>query len=154
MVFFLIVGSTFFAFFLTVSGATLWLTQTVAALPLSRMAILGGVILMYIGLGMIIDAISMMLITLPIVHPIMTELGFDGIWLGIIVTQLAELAMITPPVGINLYVLKGVAPPEVSLEDILLGSVPFMVMQVVVLGILGCGFFLFKKLSMNAAQIR
>lgn len=136
MIFLLIIGSTFFSFFLTTSGATLWLTHEVLVLPVSRMVILALVVVMYLGLGMIVDPISMLLITLPIVYPIIIKFGFNGIWFGIIVTQLTELATITPPVGMNLYVIKGVAPPDVSLEDVLLGSIPFILMQLVVLVLL------------------
>jgi tripartite ATP-independent transporter DctM subunit len=136
MIFLLLIGSTFFSFFLTLSGGAAWISQTVAGLPVSRMVILGAIVLLYVGLGMIIDTISMQLITVPIMYPIILNLGFDGIWFGVLVTQLVELGMITPPVGINLYVLKGVAPPEVSLEDVLVGVVPFIVMQIIVIVIL------------------
>jgi len=68
----------------------------------------------------------MMVITLPLAFPVLKELGYDPIWLGVIVTITVEIGMITPPVGLNLFVLKGIVPKEVSMTDIIAGAIPFV----------------------------
>jgi TRAP-type C4-dicarboxylate transport system permease large subunit len=76
----------------------------------------------------------MMVITLPLAFPVLSKLGYDPVWLGIIVTIAVEIGMITPPVGLNLFVLKGIVPKEVTMTDIMAGAVPFIL--VMLLGLL------------------
>jgi TRAP-type C4-dicarboxylate transport system permease large subunit len=90
--------------------------------PVMVMAAIG---LLYIVMGMFIDPISMMLMTLPITFPIVTSFGFDGIWFGITLVLLIEVALITPPVGIVLFVLRGMSG-DVPLKEIVYGVVPFV----------------------------
>ena len=73
----------------------------------------------------------MMVITLPLAFPVLSKLGYDPVWLGIIVTIAVEIGMITPPVGLNLFVLKGIVPKEVTMTDIMAGSVPFILVMLV-----------------------
>ena len=82
--------------------------------------------IIYVFLGMFVDGVSMMVITLPVVLPIISALGFDLMWFGILLMINVEMAIVTPPVGINLYVIKGIAPPEISLGDIIKGILPFI----------------------------
>ena len=82
------------------------------------------------------DPGSILFITIPIFLPIVNELGFDKIWFGIVILLNLEIATITPPVGLNLYVLKGVAPPEVSLNDIIKGSAPYWIIDAIALFII------------------
>ncbi len=83
--------------------------------------------LVYIVLGCFLDTLGMMFITMPIFLPVLRALGFDPIWFGILFCINAEIGQITPPMGIVLYVVKGISPPEVSLGDVLWGSFPFCV---------------------------
>lgn len=136
MIFLLIVGSTFFSFYLSMSGVTQWVSQTVLSLSVPNWAILLLCLSIYLPLGMIIDSISLLLITLPLIFPIIQSLGYNGIWFGVLIVKLNEIAMVTPPLGINLYVIKGVSPPEVKLEDVMIGMLPFLACEMIVLAIL------------------
>lgn len=71
----------------------------------------------------------MMVITLPLAFPVLSKLGYDPVWLGIVVTITVEIGMITPPVGLNLFVLKGIVPKEVTMTDIMAGAAPFIVVM-------------------------
>lgn len=144
MIFLLILGSGFFSFFLSMSGAAESVTSFVLGLELPSWAILSLLLFLYIPLGMVIDSISLLLITLPVVFPIVAGLGYDGIWFGVLQVKLNEIAMITPPVGINLYVIKGVAPEGVTFEDIVMGMLPFLLCEICVLILL----VIFPKISL------
>ena len=144
MVFLLIVGSSFFSFFLIMSGGGTFIVNTILDLALPNWAILSFILLLYIPLGMVIDSISLLLITLPVLFPIVVSLGYNGIWFGVLQVKLNEIAMVTPPVGINLYVIKGVAPPEISFEDIMFGMLPFLMCDICVLVLL----VIFPKVSL------
>jgi len=78
----------------------------------------------------------MMLITLPVVFPVILGLGYNPIWFGVLVVKFNELGLITPPVGVNVYVIKGVSPPGISLEDVFRGCIPFLITELVTLVIL------------------
>jgi TRAP-type C4-dicarboxylate transport system permease large subunit len=80
---------------------------------------------MYLLLGMALDVFGMLLLTLPFVFPVAKELGFDPVWFGIYVVIVTEIALITPPVGINVFVMQDVAP-DVRLSDIFIGAIPFV----------------------------
>lgn len=136
MVFLLLIGSTFLSFFFTVSGITNWFVNFVVSLPVPPTVALIFLLFLYIPLGMVVDSISMMLITLPVVFPIIVAFGYNPIWFGVLIVKLNEIALITPPVGMNVYILKAVAPPEISLEDVFAGSFTFLAMEIFTLGIL------------------
>ena len=108
--------------------------EGVSALGLSRYALLAVIVLVYLLLGMIFDGLSMMVMTLPVVFPLMTGLGFDPIWLGVVVTIMIEVGMLTPPVGMNLFVLVGISKHEVSLAEASVGALPFWLL--LMLGVL------------------
>jgi len=93
------------------------------ATKLSPAIVIFFLMIMYIVLGMFLEVISIMLITLPIVYPIIIKLGFDGIWFAVLITLNMEMALITPPVGLNLYVIQGIG--NAKLADILKGVAPF-----------------------------
>lgn len=99
--------------------------DAIAELGFNRYGILLMVVLVYVVLGCFFDGISLLLMTLPITFPMVTSLGFDPIWFGIIVTLLMEIGMITPPVGLNLFVLTSLTNGEVSLHEAALASVPY-----------------------------
>jgi TRAP-type C4-dicarboxylate transport system permease large subunit len=91
--------------------------------------------ILFLLLGCILDAMAMIILTIPIIFPAMMELGFDPIWLGVIIVMTVELGLITPPVGMNVYVINGVIK-DVSLPVIFAGVLPFILMDVVRLAIL------------------
>ncbi len=98
--------------------------------------VLGMVILFYIVLGMFLEPVSMTFITLPVIVPLVAAAGFDLIWFGIIYTITMEIAVLTPPVGLNLYVIQGISRGQVSVGDVIIGSLPFIGALVVLVGLM------------------
>ena len=107
------------------------LVEWVTGLEVNRYVVIVGINLMLFVLGCVMDPAAIIMVTVPIFAPLVEALGFDLIWFGIMFVVNMELAEITPPLGLNLYVMKAVAPPEVSLNDIIKGSVPFMILDIV-----------------------
>jgi tripartite ATP-independent transporter DctM subunit len=128
MIFIIIAGVLIFSRFLAFSGFTQTTTDFILSLRISPMMVLIGFLLVYLILGCFLDAIGMMALTLPIFAPIIERLGFDMIWFGILVVKMIEIALITPPVGLNVYVLRG-AVPQVATADIFRGTLPFLWVQ-------------------------
>ncbi len=126
MIFALIWGILIFVRFLGYAGLpqafSLWITE----LPLPPIIIMIGILLAYGVLGMFMDALGMLLLTLPVVHPAVIALGYDPIWFGIIVVKMCEVCLITPPVGLNCYVVHSVRP-DIPLGDVFRGIAPFFV---------------------------
>jgi tripartite ATP-independent transporter DctM subunit len=135
MIFAIFIGTSIFGLFIARTGITTKLASFVSALPLPPLFVVIAIILMYVPLGMFLDPISMVLLTIPIVYPVIISLGFDGIWFGIIITIICEVGLITPPVAMNLYVVKGVAP-NISMEDIIKGALPFIARDLLIIAIL------------------
>jgi TRAP-type C4-dicarboxylate transport system, large permease component len=81
--------------------------------------------LLFLVLGFFLPPVAIILVTMPVLFPVITQLGFDPIWFGVVMTLNMEMGLITPPVGLNLYVVQGIAP-EIPLRDILLGSLPYV----------------------------
>jgi tripartite ATP-independent transporter DctM subunit len=129
MIFSIIVGVLIFVRFLALSGLPSTFTEFVLALPVPRLVILILILCIYVFLGMFLDAIGMMMLTLPIVFPAVVALGYDPIWFGIIVVKMCEICLITPPVGLNCYIVRSVAP-DIPLEEIFRGIIPFVAMDV------------------------
>ena len=102
---------------------------------LGHVAILIVILLMYLVLGCLLDSLAMVLLTIPIVFPIISALGFDPIWFGILVVMVVELGLITPPIGMNVFVIKGIAK-DVPLESIFRGVMPFVIAQIILIGII------------------
>lgn len=136
MIFFLMVGAGLFSFTITMAGVPRWFAETITSLAVPNIVILTLIIGLYFVLGMFVDTISMMLITLPVVFPVILGLGYNPIWFGVLVVKFNELGLITPPVGVNVYVIKGVSPPGISLEDVFRGCIPFLITELVTLIIL------------------
>ena len=139
MVMFILIGGTLFTQIIVNIGFASELAKWVTSLPLSRWVIFAIMQLLIIFAGCLLDPASILFIFTPIFLPIVKSLGFDLYWFGIIVMINCGIATITPPVGIVLYVLKGVSPREVSLQDIIKGSVPYWVLYC--LGMLPVIFF-------------
>ena len=135
MVLLIIVGSSAYSQLLAATGATTGLVELVTGLSVSPLAMVVLMQLVVLALGCFIDAISIMMLTVPIFYPIVTSLGIDPIWFSVLLLIQLELAGITPPFGLLLLVLKGVRP-ELSIQDIYRASVPIVIMQCSVAGLL------------------
>jgi len=129
MIFCIIVGVLIFVRFLALTGLPATFAEVVLELPLPRVVIILLIMSLYVFLGMFLDAIGMMMLTLPIVFPAVMALGYDPIWFGIIIVKMCEICLITPPVGLNCYIVRSVAP-DIPLEEIFRGIIPFVVMDV------------------------
>jgi len=131
MVFLILIGAGLYAFFLTLAQVPQAVSEWVGALPLPPWAIVVMFLLVYIPLGMFMDTFSMLIITQPIMFPIVTkQLGFDPIWFGIMCTKMAEIGLITPPVGLNVYVLSGVVR-DVPMHEIFKGCGVFLAFEAI-----------------------
>jgi len=139
MIFAIIVCALLFSRFLAFSGLSEFVSDSLMALEVNVWVIVALVALLYILLGMLMDAPALLAVTLPVTHPLMMGLGFDPIWFGVFVVVLAELGAITPPVGINCFVVKGVAGDLVTLEEIFAGILPYVIACIAML-ILLCIF--------------
>jgi C4-dicarboxylate transporter DctM subunit len=128
------IGAMVFSNFLALGGFSSIFREWITALPVSRHVILISILLMYIPLGMVMDGLAMLLLTLPIVFPIITKFGFDPVWFGVVSTLIVEMALITPPVGMNSYVVHGVT--KVPLEEVFRGIAPFFLMMFLCLALL------------------
>ncbi|MFC2031929.1 TRAP transporter large permease [Chloroflexota bacterium] len=129
-IFILLVGLTFFTRFMALSGLTVSITNYLGNLPVPNIVILIMVLMIYLFLGLFMEGVSMMFLTLPTVYPLMMELGYSPIWFGIILVKMIEIAVITPPVGINVYMVKAVLGDDVKLETVFRAIVPFFLMDV------------------------
>ncbi|PLX36261.1 MAG: hypothetical protein C0606_16330 [Hyphomicrobiales bacterium] len=127
------VGAAQMGYVLDYVGAATALVNFVVSLELESWAVFAGITVMYIVLGMFIEPISMMLMTLPVVAPLAQGAGMDMLWFGIVLVLLIEIGLVTPPVGMILFVLKGVAPDDTSLTDIARGVAPFVLIIFVAL---------------------
>lgn len=135
MIFFIIIGAIIFSRFLAVSRIPAELASLVAGLPVPRHAIVVLILFSFLLLGCILESTALILLTVPIFFPIIIALGFDPIWFGVILTLAVEMGLITPPVGLNVFVLRGVAQ-DVSMYTIFRGIVPFLVALMVCIIIL------------------
>ncbi len=134
MIFLIIIGGMLFSRFLAFSGITLTLSEFIRGLQLSPLAVVVVMMGILTVLGMFIDPVGMIMLTLPFFFPIVKELGVDPIWFGVLVVLQAELGVITPPIGVHLFVVKQITP-DVSLGRIILGSLPYMASQLLVLAL-------------------
>ena len=136
MILFIILGATTFSQILSFSGATDGLVSAVLGYGLSPFAILLGMMLLLIFLGIFVDQVSMMLITLPVFMPIVTKLAIDPIWFGVLFLICMQLGLLLPPHGLLLMTMRGVAPPEVTMTHIFQAVVPYVIMSLVLLALL------------------
>jgi C4-dicarboxylate transporter DctM subunit len=144
MLFIINVGALFFSRFFALTDIPTELAMLVQGWDVPRWVILFGILVVYFLLGMIMVEIGIYALTLPIFMPIIISLGYDPIWFGVIVLKLSEIAAITPPVGLNVYMAKAVAGKNVSLEEIFRGIWPFCLCDIIVLIVL----ILFPQLSL------
>jgi len=125
MVIFLVAGANMFSYFLALSTIPTKVSIWIAGLSVSKYLILTIILAIYLMLGCFLDAVSMMVLTLPVVFPIIVSLNFDPIWFGVIAVLMMEAGLITPPVGLNVYTLAGIAR-DVPMGDIFKGTLPFL----------------------------
>jgi tripartite ATP-independent transporter DctM subunit len=130
LIFWIIIGAGAFSTFYTAMGASRFMEQMALSLPINRYFILFAMELILILLGMVIDTVGIIMITVPVFVPIITALGFDPVWFGVLFIINMEIGFLTPPFGYNLFYLKGVAPPDVSMLDIYRSIVPFVVLMI------------------------
>ena len=136
MIFLLLAGSGIFSYLLVSAGTPQEVSELIAGVDIPAMATLIALLLVFIPLGMFLDPISMLLIAVPLMYPVVVDgLGFDGIWFGILVVKMTELAMITPPLGMNAYVIAGVAE-DVSVEEAFAGALWYLPVDVSVIALL------------------
>jgi tripartite ATP-independent transporter DctM subunit len=135
MVMLIIIAAYFLNFVLSAIGLTTMLTSFIAGLGLSKFQMLVAVVIFYVILGCFMETLSMMITTIPIVAPVMFQLGFDPIWFGIVIVILIEMALITPPVGLNLFVVQSLRRGG-TLNDTIVGSLPFVAAMFAMLALL------------------
>ncbi|WP_198952420.1 TRAP transporter large permease [Phaeobacter sp. 22II1-1F12B] len=135
MIFAIIWAVLIYVRFLGFSGVPGELAEWVLSLDMNRYTILIMILLFYVVLGMFMDAIGMLLLTLPIVIPTIQGLGFNEIWFGIILVKMAEICLITPPIGLNCFVVHGVRP-DIPMSKIFKGAFPFFVADVATVAVL------------------
>jgi tripartite ATP-independent transporter DctM subunit len=133
IILFIIVGATTFSQVLSFSGVVNGIIGLITGQGLAPMTVLIGMILILLVLGCFVDQVSMMLITLPFFMPLVNQLNFDPIWFGIIFLICMQLGLLTPPFGLLLYTMKGVAPPEVTMNQIYMAALPFVLFGLLVL---------------------
>jgi tripartite ATP-independent transporter DctM subunit len=134
-VFTVLIGALLFGYFLTITQTPQKLTGFVTGLGLNRYTVLALIMVMYLILGCLMDAMAMIILTVPIIFPVIVQLGFDPIWFGVIIVMTVELGLIHPPVGMNVFVIKSVVH-EISFTTIFKGVIPFVLTDIVRLVIL------------------
>lgn len=136
MIMFLVAGAVIFGRFLSLSRIPFELAGWIGALPLPPFVVMAVIIIVYLILGCFIDALALVLLTIPIFYPVVvTTLGYDPIWFGVIIVLVAAMGVITPPVGMNVYIIKGVVP-DIPLEVIFSGIWPFLLAIIVCITLL------------------
>jgi TRAP-type C4-dicarboxylate transport system permease large subunit len=131
----MIIGAEIFGYFLSVSRISFTLMDYVDSFGLAPYAVLFIVLALYVLLGCVMDSIAMLLLTVPVVFPLIVAAGFDPVWFGILTVITVELGLITPPVGMNIFVIKTVAP-EIPIRELFKGVLPFVLSDIVRLGLL------------------
>ena len=116
---------------LALGGIAQTMTEWVASFGLSAAGLLIVLIVFYLFLGMFMDVLSMQVLTIPVALPIVTAVGVDPIWFGVFIVLMCELGMITPPVGMNLYVVQGVRKDGGPFRDVVYGAMPYALIMVV-----------------------
>jgi len=124
MIFSILIGAMIMNYWLGISELPMRAAEFVANLPIPPLAILGSILFIYIILGCIMDSMPMILLTIPIFYPIIVKMGFDPIWFGVLVVRVVEIGLITPPIGLNVFIIRGVAK-DIPTFEIFRGVMPF-----------------------------
>ena len=134
-VFTILIGALLFGYFLTITQTPQKVTEFLTGLGLGNYGVLTLILLMYLLLGCLMDALAMIILTVPIIFPVIKQMGFDPIWFGIIIVMTVELGLIHPPVGMNIFVIKSVID-DVKISTIFYGVIPFILTDLLRLVIL------------------
>src|ERR1700752_3593759 len=134
-VFTVLIGALLFGYFLTITQTPQQATMFLTGLGLNRYGVLTLIMLMYLVLGCLMDALAMIILTIPIIFPVIKQLGFDPIWFGVIIVMTVELGLIHPPVGMNIFVIKS-GVEDVKISTIFYGVLPFIITDLIRLVIL------------------
>ena len=135
MIFVIFLGAMILGYFLAATRLPFEIASLVGGLSINRYVILLLILVVYLFLGCIMDSLAMILLTVPIFFPLITALGFDPIWFGIIIVRVTEIGLITPPVGLNVFVIKGIAK-DVPMYAIFRGILPFLLADICHVGLL------------------
>jgi tripartite ATP-independent transporter DctM subunit len=139
MILFIIVGATTFSQILSFSGASNGLVELIVGMGLSPLAVIAAMMVLLIFLGLFVEQVSMMMITLPIYMPLVQKYGVDPVWFGVMFLICMQLGLLLPPHGLLLMTMKGVAPPQVRMSHIFQAVLPYIGMSLLVLALV---FFL------------
>jgi TRAP-type C4-dicarboxylate transport system permease large subunit len=134
-VFTVLIGALLFGYFQTITQTPQHVTGFLTGLGVGPYGVLALILLMYLALGCLMDAMAMIILTVPIVFPVVTALGFDPIWFGVVIVMTVELGLIHPPVGMNVFVIKSVIK-DVNMSTIFVGVLPFVLTDIIRLVIL------------------
>ncbi len=132
MVFTILIGANILGYFMTISQIPESLSRSIVSLGLNRYVVMSIICVIYIILGCLMEGMAIMVLTLPVVFPIVVQLGFDPIWFGVVITLFIEMGLITPPVGVNVFVISGIAQ-DVPMYTIFRGIAPFFLAMVICL---------------------
>jgi C4-dicarboxylate transporter DctM subunit len=146
-IFFILISAFLFQYFLAVTQASVLLGDLLLALPFGPMGVVVAILAFYIIAGMVVDEIAMVLLTIPIFFPIVTGLGFDPIWFGVLVVVTVEIGLIAPPVGIICFIMNNMVP-DIGLVNIYKGAMPFVIADLVWITIL----IIFPSISLFLVQ--
>jgi TRAP-type C4-dicarboxylate transport system permease large subunit len=135
VIFIIVIGGILFSRFLTYSGLVTIISAALLEYESSKYMYLAGFILLFLVLGCFVEPIAIMVMTLPIMFPVMKDAGFDPILLGVISVKLAEIGVLTPPVGLNVFVVKSASPVPVTLGQVFTGVTPFILLDFLSLGL-------------------
>ena len=135
MVLVIVVGATIFGHFLAVTEMPTQFAGWLTGLPLPPLAIISLIVLFFFFAGLFIDSLALILLTIPIFYPVVRKLGFDPIWFGVLIVVITQMGVITPPVGVNVYVVSGI-DRSISLQTVFRGAVPFLFMLIAVCALL------------------
>ena len=131
-----LIGGILFARFLTAMGFITELVTLIKSLGIGQFQFLLLVIVLFLFLGMFLDTVSILVITIPALHPIVTNLGIDPIWYAVIIVKLLEIAVVTPPVGINLFAVIAATDKELPIGELFKGVIPFVIFDLITIFIL------------------
>lgn len=152
MVLFLVAGALIFGKFLAVTRIPFNVAGWVAAFDMPPYVIMGAILLIYFIGGCVMDALALIMLTIPVFFPVVQNLGYDPIWFGVIIVLITQIGVITPPVGINVYVVYGITrkiAPSITLQEIFKGTVPFLL--AIILGIVL--FFIFPEIILYLPSV-
>lgn len=126
MIFLILIGAILFSAFLSLSGTPALMGSWVVGLDLTPRLTIALIVVIYILLGAFLDTMAMIILSVPIFFPIVMDMGFDPVWFGVLVVLMVELALITPPMGINVFVIKGLSK-DVPLSQVFIDLLPFCI---------------------------